>query len=46
MSVRGKSIVVIFATIVLSLSSGAPVFAQISCKAVKFGEPNYREKNR
>src|SRR5215475_14130713 len=33
---RGKSIVVIFSTIVLSLSSGAPVFAQISCKAVKF----------
>src|SRR5215471_7119035 len=39
-----KSVVTVLAAIMLSVLSGIPAFAQISCKDLKYGEPNYIDK--
>lgn len=43
MSYLTKSIAVVFATIILSLVSVNPALAQVSCRDVKYGNPNYHE---
>ena len=44
MTYRSRSIAVAFATIILSFVSANSAFAQISCRDVKYGNPNYHEK--
>jgi hypothetical protein len=44
MSFPSGNIAVVFATIMLSLVSANSVFAQISCRDVKYGNQNYHEK--
>jgi len=44
MLLRSESIVVVSATIILSLVSASFAFAQISCNDVKYGTPNYDDK--
>lgn len=44
MSYRSASLAVVFATIILGFVSVNSAFAQISCRDVKYGNPNYHEK--